>query len=227
MRATLTRTCFITSLEAPTVWPGLQPWYASRQPFSFNTFHRMSNMYQGEDAEKDRRIKIPFSYVSGDMTSSFIIKLATCRYNEPPKNFRNASELIPKRRERIRHWISLETLKLPELSISIAGLPRSAFEARHFGGFLGIGGILLYQTTFTLEMVIESASLRFEIWKDSTILRTHQFGSDVLAPVWNSFIWMFAISRLRDDRFVVHDTGISTWRRVALGRRGTHVLSTW
>lgn len=51
----------------------------------------------------------------------------------------------------------------PSITLDLGKLPRHAWQEKEVGGFLGIGATKVYMSLFTLEMIAESASIRFEV----------------------------------------------------------------
>jgi hypothetical protein len=93
--------------------------------------------------------------------------------------------------------------KLPTLSVDLSKVPRGAFEHRHTEKFFGWIKSDLYKANFKLEMVIESASLQFEVRtkNDGTLISTHRLGelqtdmrvSDVILVL--GLTWLIAVTR--------------------------------
>lgn len=54
-------------------------------------------------------------------------------------------------------------------------LPSYAFEERTTGGFLGLFTTTYLRSCFTLEMVVESASIKFELRHEGNLLGTYRF----------------------------------------------------
>jgi hypothetical protein len=66
------------------------------------------------------------------------------------------------------------------LTLNFGSLPASTIKEKKVGGFLGINTSTLYRSDFTLEIVIGSASLKFEIRHNGVLL--------VLQKVDSSFV---------------------------------------
>jgi hypothetical protein len=63
-------------------------------------------------------------------------------------------------------------LHAPVITIDLSALPSDAFSEKEVGGFLGIGSKTCYHAKFTLEMVVGSATFKFEIRQNGALLAT-------------------------------------------------------
>ncbi|RSL41501.1 hypothetical protein CEP54_015800 [Fusarium duplospermum] len=115
----------------------------------------------GDVSDGENRTKVPYSYSTYDRYTKHSLSLRTCRYDEPPWSRRDS-----------------RALHAPVITIDLAALPSSAFSQKQVGGgFFGFGSRTCYRANFTLEMVVGSATFKFEIRYNDVLLATEHVDS--------------------------------------------------
>ncbi|RTE85274.1 hypothetical protein BHE90_000016 [Fusarium euwallaceae] len=110
----------------------------------------------GDVSDRENRIKVPYCHTTYNRYRKHSLSLRTCRYDEPPGSRRDS-----------------RVLRAPVITIDLSTLPASAFSQKEVGGsFLGIGSRTYYKADFTLEMVVGSATFKFEIRQNGVLLAT-------------------------------------------------------
>ncbi|RSM15087.1 hypothetical protein CDV31_005168 [Fusarium ambrosium] len=110
----------------------------------------------GDVSDQENRIKVPYKIITFDRYQKNSSRLRTCRYDEPPWSRRDS-----------------RALRAPVITIDLAELPSSAFSQKEVGGnFFGFGSRTCYRADFTLEMVVGSATFKFEIRQNGVLLAT-------------------------------------------------------
>ncbi|EWG47583.1 hypothetical protein FVEG_07650 [Fusarium verticillioides 7600] len=109
----------------------------------------------GDVSDRKNRITVPWECATYDRHKKASLRLRTCQYDEPPGSRRDS-----------------RALHAPFITIDLSTLPSDAFSEKKVGGFLGIGSKTCYQAKFTLEMVVGSATFKFEIRQNGALLAT-------------------------------------------------------